>query len=173
MKQRDKEVHDVIKPNLNILFVGINPGIQTAITGFHFAHPSNRFWKTLYAAGFTPYVLAPYENRKLLDFNFGITNVINRPTKSEKELTQNEFEKGRIILLQKINSYQPQWVAFIGIGLYRKTFNKNNAQIGMAECIYNSQVWILPQPSGLNAHYPPEKLVVKFKEFFDVVNSNK
>lgn len=154
------------------MFVGINPGIETARTGFHFAHPSNRFWNTLYTSGFTPTKLFPSQNFKLLEYNIGITNVIERPTRGEKELNKQEFEIGRKILIKKIIKYKPKWVAFVGIGLYKNTFNKRSAVVGQQEDIQNSRAWVLPQPSGLNAHYPPQRLTNEFKKFAKAVKKD-
>lgn len=159
-----KPVEDIITPNLKVLFVGINPGLETARTGFHFAHRSNRFWKTLYESRFTPRLLLPSQNKELLKYGLGITNVVDRPTKGERELKKEEFEEGRKILLKKIKKYNPEWVAFVGIGLYRNTFNKKDTKVGQQENIFDSKVWVLPQPSGLNAHYPPNRLVEEFSK---------
>lgn len=163
-----KEVKDIIASNLKVLFVGINPGIETARTGFHFAHKSNRFWKTLYESGFTPKLLMPSQNKELLKYNLGITNVIKRPTKGERELLKHEFEEGRITLVNKIAKYNPKWVAFVGIGLYRNTFDNKTAIVGKQENIGKSKVWVLPQPSGLNAHYPPIRLVEEYKKLKEI-----
>lgn len=168
-----RPVRDIIAPNLKVLFVGVNPGIYTAKTGHHFAHPSNRFWTTLYRAGFTPRLLSPSENRKLLNYGLGITNVIERATRGERELTSEEFEEGGRILVQKIKKYKPVWVAFVGIGLYRNTFKKKSVVVGEAENIGDSKVWVLPQPSGLNAHYPPKKLTEEYSRLKLLVDTLK
>lgn len=149
-----KTVPDVIAPGLRVLFCGINPGLYSGAVGHHFARPGNRFWQTLYAAGFTSRRLSPYEERTLLQAGFGITNIVARSTASAKELQDEELRAGAQSLQVKVRRFKPQYVAVLGIEAYRKGFGHPDAVLGLqSEPIGNSIVWVLPNPSGLNAHY--------------------
>jgi TDG/mug DNA glycosylase family protein len=166
----DKTVADVIKPNLDVLFCGINPGLYTAATGYHFGRPGNRFWKVLYASGFTPRLFSPHEQGQLLSLGYGITNVVNRATASANELTKQELENGGRRLERKILQYSPRWLAVLGIGAYRHAFAAPLATIGLQKReIRNTKIWVLPNPSGLNAHYTSQDLSNLFTEFLGEV----
>ncbi|NTU73883.1 mismatch-specific DNA-glycosylase, partial [Candidatus Roizmanbacteria bacterium] len=117
-----KTVPDLIKPNLKMLFVGINPGLYTAAIGHHFGRPGNRFWPALFAAGFTPHLFSPYDSARLLDLGFGITNMVKRTTLRADELTREELVTGGKDLVETIKNYTPQMVAILGIDSYRKAF---------------------------------------------------
>src|SRR5207253_238946 len=150
----DKTVPDVIAPSLKVLFCGINPGLYSGVVGHHFARPGNRFWPTLQAAGFTQRLLSPFEERDLLQDRYGITNIVNRATGSADELSKQELIDGGQRLRRKILRYRPAIVAFVGLGAYRVAFGHARATIGrQPEKIGSSLVWVLPNPSGLNAHY--------------------
>jgi double-stranded uracil-DNA glycosylase len=154
-----KTVPDVIAPDLNVLFCGINPGLYTAAVGHHFARPGNRFWPALYRAGITPRLLRPDEERELLTWGYGITNVVARATTGADELTADELIAGATILAQKINQYHPKILAILGMGAYRTAFARPKATMGQqAETIAGAMVWVLPNPSGLNAHYTLQDL---------------
>lgn len=156
---------DIIAPNLKVLFCGINPGLYTAVVGHNFARPGNRFWPTLHAAGFTPRLYLPEEERGLLDLGFGITNIVDRATASAAELSAAELKEGGGRLVEKVLAYQPQVLALLGISAYRVAFGKANAGIGIQEqTIGNTRLWLLPNPSGLNAHFPPQKLARVYQE---------
>lgn len=145
---------DLIDYNLKVLFCGINPGIWSGATGFHFAKPGNRFWKTLHLAGFTDRVLHPSEEHELLENGYGITSFCKRTTARADELRAEEYIEGGKNLIRKIDKYKPQTLAVLGIGAYRMAFNQPKAQLGLqAEKIGGALVWLLPNPSGLNAHY--------------------
>jgi double-stranded uracil-DNA glycosylase len=160
-----KTVPDVIAPNLRVLFSGINPGLYTAAVGHHFARPGNRFWPALYKSGFTRRLLSPFEESELLDSRLGITNVVAHATASAAELTKVDFVKGGRILQAKVRRYHPKIVAILGVGAYRQAFGRPKAPIGeQDERIENTRVWILPNPSGLNANYQLDDLVKLFKE---------
>ena len=162
---RVKRVPDVIAPNLKVLFVGINPGLYSAATGHHFARPGNRFWPTLYAAGITPRLFSPFEERELLPLGCGITNVVARATAGADELSPDEFVAGGKRLLAKVLKFQPGVVAILGVGAYRAAFDRPRAVIGsQGEPIVESKLWVLPNPSGLNAHYQSRDLVRVFGE---------
>ncbi len=165
-KAATKTIKDLIRPNLKILFVGINPGLYTAYTGFHYARPGNRFWPTMYAAGFTPRLFKPSESKHMLEYGYGMTNVVARATVSANEITKEEYREGGRILTEKVKVYKPEWVAFVGIQAYREAFNKPKATTGLqTDKIDESKVWVLPSPSGLNAHYKPSDFARVFREF--------
>jgi double-stranded uracil-DNA glycosylase len=147
-------VPDVIAPDLKVIFCGINPGLYSAATGHHFARPGNRFWPALYAAGFTARLLSPVEERELLKSGYGITNVVERATAAAAELSAEEIVKGGRRLAAKALRYSPKYVAVLGISAYRTAFNLPKARLGrQSEMIGDSIIWVLPNPSGLNAHY--------------------
>jgi len=158
-------VPDVIAPGLAVLFCGINPGLYSAATGHHFARPGNRFWPTLHAAGFTDRVLQPYEERLLLPLGYGITNVVERATATAAELSAAELAAGGRALVAKVEAYRPTVLAVLGIGAYRTAFDRHEAELGpQPERLGETRVWVLPNPSGLNAHYPPAALARLFGE---------
>lgn len=152
-----RKLPDVIAPGLRVLFCGINPGLYTAAVGHHFARPGNRFWKALHAGGFTPRVLDPSEEQLLLEFGCGITNVANRPSAAADELSREELIEGGRELAERVRHYRPKWLAVLGLGAYRTAFARPKATIGpQDETIGGARVWVLPNPSGLNANYKPE-----------------
>jgi len=160
-----KTVPDVIAPRLRVLFCGINPGLYSALVGHHFARPGNRFWPTLYAAGFTDRVLSPWEECELLQNGYGITNVVERATAKADELSSQELVEGSQRLVAKVHHYRPQFVALLGIGAYRTAFKHPKAGLGQQrEPLGSAALWILPNPSGLNAHYQAEDLARLFRE---------
>ena len=161
---QNKTVRDVIAPGLRVLFCGINPGLYSGATGHHFARPGNRFWPTLYQAGFTPRLLHPSEERELLVYGYGITNLVPRATATADELSPDELVAGRRRLLSKVKRYQPQVVAVLGISAYRTAFAQKVAALGkQPDGLANAVVWVLPNPSGLNAHYQLANLVEHFQ----------
>jgi TDG/mug DNA glycosylase family protein len=164
IKAKDKTVSDVIAPGLHVLFCGINPGLYSGATGHHFARPGNRFWPVLYQAGFTPRLLPPAEERGLLQLGYGITNLVARATATADELKPDELIRGRQRLLTKVKRYQPKIVAVLGIGAYRTAFAKPKASLGkQTERLANAMLWVLPNPSGLNAHYQLADLINQFQ----------
>jgi double-stranded uracil-DNA glycosylase len=170
---KDKTVRDVIAPNLRVLFCGINPGLYSGATGHHFARPGNRFWPTLYQADFTPRLLAPSEERELLSLGYGITNLVPRATATADELSPDELIAGQRRLKSKVKRYQPQVVAVLGISAYRTAFGRKVAASGLqAEKLANTIVWVLPNPSGLNAHYQLANLVEHFRILRQSVENN-
>src|ERR1041384_185399 len=160
-----KTVADVIGRDLQILFCGINPGLYSAAVGHHFARPGNRFWPALFASGFTDRLLSPFEERELLKLGYGITNIVARATASAAELSKAELVKGSKSLSSKARRYRPRWLAVLGVGAYRTAFDCRKAEPGLQEqMIGNTIVWVLPNPSGLNAHYTPKDLARLFRE---------
>ena len=149
-----RTIPDVIAPGLDILFCGINPGLYSAATGFHFARPGNRFWPALAAAGFTATTLAPDRGRRLLVDRIGITNLVARATASADELHDDELRAGRRRLEAKVRRYRPRAVAIVGIGAYRTAFGRPTASIGrQPEGLAGATLWVRPTTRGLNAHY--------------------
>jgi double-stranded uracil-DNA glycosylase len=156
---------DVIGPGLRVLFCGINPGMYTAAVGHHFARPGNRFWKALHAGGFTPRVLDPSEEQLLIGFGCGITNVADRPSTAADELSRAELIEGGRRLAEKVAHFHPRWLAVLGLGAYRTAFAHPKATLGpQAEAVGGARVWVLPNPSGLNASYKPEDFARLFGE---------
>jgi TDG/mug DNA glycosylase family protein len=167
----DRTVDDVIAPDLRVLFCGINPGLYTAYTGHHFARPGNRFWPTLHAAGFTDRVLHPSEERQLLALGYGITNVVPRTTATAAELTPEELVAGGRALVRKVTRYRPRVLAVLGVGAYRAAFARPRAALGLqAERVGDTALWVLPNPSGLNAHYQRGALAELFGELHRYVH---
>jgi TDG/mug DNA glycosylase family protein len=161
----DKVLPDLIRPGLDVLFCGINPGLVSAATGHHFARPGNRFWPALHLAGFTPRQFRPDEQAELLNLGLGITNVVDRASARADELTRAELAAGGEQLVKKVVTYEPRWLAVVGVTAYRDAFGERKAAIGRQERLIGStRVWILPNPSGLNAHYTLPKLAAAFAE---------
>jgi TDG/mug DNA glycosylase family protein len=157
-------VPDLIGPGLSVLFCGINPGLYSGATGHHFARPGNRFWRALQAAGFTTTLIHPWEEKLLLAQGLGITNLVARSTATAAELEPSELRAGRLHLEKKVRRYAPRWVAVVGIGAYRTAFGRPRAQIGrQPETIESSGLWVLPNPSGLNANHQIADLAAAFQ----------
>jgi TDG/mug DNA glycosylase family protein len=149
---------------LSVLFCGINPGLYSGATGLHFARPGNRFWRALHAGGFTDRVLAPWEAHLLLESGYGITALVRRATATAAELRDDEFVAGRRALERKIRRYRPQWVAILGLGAYRVGFARPRAVVGwQPESLGGSRLWVLPNPSGLNANHQLPELTEMFR----------
>jgi TDG/mug DNA glycosylase family protein len=156
---------DVIDHDLNVLFCGINPGLYTAAVQQHFGRPGNRFWPTIHRAGFTPRLFHPSEQRQLLQHGCGITNVVARATATAAELTASELVDGSRVLDAKVRRYRPRVLAIVGIGAYRTGFARPRAKTGLQEeTIGETRIWILPNPSGLNANYQAEELAKLYRE---------
>ena len=161
----DKVVPDVIAPNLKVLFCGINPGLYTAYMGHHFARPGNRFWPALFAGGFTDRLFDPGEERELIPLGYGITNVVTRASATADELTVEELVAGGKKLRAKVKRYTPRFLAVLGVGAYRTAFGQPKATTGLQpNVIGDTRVWVLPNPSGLNAHYQAGALAEMFNE---------
>ena len=159
-----KTVPDVIAPGLRVLFCGINPGLYTAALGHHFARPGNRFWPALHASGFTDRLLSPFEEQELLQRRLGVTNVVARATAAASELSHDDFVKGGRVLRSKVRRYHPRIVAVLGVGAYRAAFARPKAVVGeQDEPIAGAPVWVLPNPSGLNANYQLHELSRLFR----------
>jgi TDG/mug DNA glycosylase family protein len=158
-------VPDLVAPALKILFCGINPSLYSAAVGHHFARPGNRFWPALHAGGLTPRLLAPWEGEALLALGYGICNVVDRATASADALTPKEYREGGRLLRAKVGRQQPRYVAILGVTAYRAAFGRPNAVVGpQPEPLAGASVWVLPNPSGLNAHYQLADLGKLFAE---------
>ena len=148
-----------------MLFCGINPGLYTAAVGHHFARPGNRFWPALFAAGFTDRLVSPFAERELLQHGFGVTNVVMRATATADELSREELQAGGKRLMAKVRRYKPAFLAVLGLGAYRAAWQQPKAVIGRQDqTIGETVVWVLPNPSGLNAHYQAKDLALVFGE---------
>jgi double-stranded uracil-DNA glycosylase len=162
----DKTVPDIIGPGLKILFCGINPGLYSAWAGHHFARPGNRFWPALFAGGFTERLLRPEEEQELLRFSYGITNLVERATVGSEELTREELMAGGRVFARKVATYRPRAVAILGVSAFRLAFSSPKAVVGaQPERMAGALVWVLPNPSGLNAHFTPSNLARLFRKF--------
>jgi TDG/mug DNA glycosylase family protein len=160
-----RTVPDLIAPDLRVLFCGINPGLYSAATGHHFARPGNRFWPALHRAGFTDRVLGAWEERRLLERGYGITNLVARATAAAAELTPEELRAGRYRLLRKVRRYRPRWVAVLGIGAFRTAFGAGGISVGRQPAgLGPAGLWVLPNPSGLNANHQLSDLALAFQE---------
>ena len=171
---RDRGIRDVIAPGLKVLFVGINPGLYSAATGHHFARPGNRFWPVLHRAGFTPRLLHPSEQRALLGWGYGVSNLVNRATASAAELAPAEFIAGRRRLAAKVRRYRPRSVAFLGVGAYCQAFGAKAIAVGPHPARFEgAAVWVLPNPSGLNANYQMPALVKLFRRLWQQSSTSR
>jgi TDG/mug DNA glycosylase family protein len=159
-----RRVPDVIAPRLDILFCGINPGLYSAAAGHHFAGPSNRFWPSLHGAGFTPTQLRPADEAALLPLGLGITNLVSRTSPTAGQLSTQELRLGARQLTRKLLAFQPQILAVLGLGAYRLAFGDPRAICGLQQrTIGNTHLWLLPNPSRLNAQHSSAELVRLFR----------
>ena len=162
----------MLRPGLDVVFCGINPGLYSAATGWHFARPGNRFWPVLHRSGFTDRQLHPSEQEALLDHGIGVTNVVARATATAAELSRDELRAGAALLEDKIERLRPRWLAVLGIVAFRTGFGRPGAEFGPQEDpIGGVTVWVLPNPSGLNAHYQIDRLTNEFRELRDAVRA--
>jgi double-stranded uracil-DNA glycosylase len=160
---RDKIIPDVIGPGLRVLFSGINPGLYSAAVGYHFARPGNRFWPALHQSGFTTRQLRPDEQDQLLGLGLGITNVAARATARADELSDTELRDGGRMLAAKVTALTPRFLAVVGVTAYRVAFGRRDAAVGpQDDRIGETRLWVLPNPSGLNASYQIGRLAAEF-----------
>ncbi|SDX26860.1 TDG/mug DNA glycosylase family protein [Amycolatopsis xylanica] len=160
---RGKLLDDLLAPGLDVVFAGINPGLYSTAMGFHFARPGNRFWPALHGGGFTPRKFDPGEQHELLELGIGITNVVARTTARADELSKQELREGGEQLAAKMREFRPNWLAVVGITAYRTAFSRPRAVVGpQDERIGDTRLWVLPNPSGLNAHWTPAGLAEEF-----------
>lgn len=169
---RNHQVKDVIALDLRVLFCGINPSLYSAVVGHHFARPGNRFWPTLHLSGFTDRLLHPLEDHELLARGYGVTNIVERATSRADELSAEEFIAGGKKLRAKVRRFRPRAVAILGVTAYRTAFARPEAVMGrQGENIAGALLWVLPNPSGLNAHYQLNDLAKLFRELRLAVES--
>jgi TDG/mug DNA glycosylase family protein len=162
---REKPLPDIVAEDLLVLFCGINPSLASAQAGHHFARPGNRFWPALHRSGLTPRRLAPDEDRRLLDFRLGSTNLVDRPTRAASELSPDELRAGAAALERLTDHYAPRVVAVVGITAYRTAFERPRAKLGLQpERLAARPLWVVPNPSGLNAHHQLPDLARLFAE---------
>jgi double-stranded uracil-DNA glycosylase len=170
---KDATIPDVLPPAgepFHVLFCGINPGLYSAATGWHFARPGNRFWPALHASGFTDRQLKPSEQQELTKYGLGITNIAPRATAQAAELTRTELTEGAGRLLALVETRRPGFVAILGVTAYRTAFARPKAMIGpQPDPMGPARLWILPNPSGLNASWQPPRLAAEFRELRDGV----
>ena len=164
---RDRTIEDVLPgpgdPPLRVLFCGINPGLVSAATGHHFARPGNRFWPALHGAGFTPRLLLPAEQGELRGLGLGITNMAPRATARADELTVAEMVAGGVRLQELVQQRRPRWLAVVGVTAYRAAFDAPRAAVGpQDERLGPTRIWVLPNPSGLNAHWSLAAMAEEF-----------
>jgi double-stranded uracil-DNA glycosylase len=160
-----RSIPDVTAPGLRVLFCGINPGLASGALGQHFARPGNRFWKVLHAAGFTGRILLPSEQRALLELGIGITNLVPGASRAATDLSVSELQAGARTLERKVGKLRPGFVAVLGMQAYRKAFGRPEASAGpQAEKLAGACLWLLPNPSGLQAHYGFPEMVLMFEQ---------
>jgi TDG/mug DNA glycosylase family protein len=158
----------IVAPGLRLLFVGINPSLRSAEAGHHFARPGNRFYPALYAAGLTPRLLRPEEDGRLPEFGLGVTNIAWRPTRDAAQLSRDELRAGAGQLEREVAAYAPRLVAMLGLTAYRAAFGRPKATMGPQEATIGGRpVWVLPNPSGLNAHYKPADFARLYREAWE------
>lgn len=156
---------DILGPGLQVVFCGLNPGVDAAVAGHHFLGRGNRFWPVLHLAGFTPHQVAPQDDRSVLDFGLGLTAAVGRPTQRAEQVGADEFAQAAAGLLQKLALAQPQWVAFLGKAAYAAMTGKRQLAWGeQRERFGGARVWILPNPSGLNRGYSTQRLVEAYAQ---------
>ena len=165
-----KTIPDRIKENLDILFVGFNPSIRSGETGHHYANPTNRFWKILLEAGLTPRKYTPEEDLKLLEYGYGFTNIVARPTKAADEITKKEYQQGREELRQKIEDYTPKIVCFVGKGVYQQYSGKKTVPWGRQEppVVPGTIDFVAPSSSGL-VRMRLDDVVAIYRELNDIL----
>ncbi len=157
-------MRDILVPGLDVLFCGINPGLYSAAVGHHFARPGNRFWPALRSGGFTPRLLDPSEECELLKLRLGITNLVRRATASAGELTADELRQGGRRLMAKVRRFRPRYLAVLVVGAYAEAFGCRQVKLGrQSQPMGGTVAWVLPNPSGLNAHYQLPDLAVRFR----------
>jgi len=167
-------IPDVAGPGLRVLFAGINPGLYSAAVGRHFARPGNRFWPALHAAGFTPRLLRPDDQEQLLALGLGITNVVARATARADELTAAELVAGGQMLGAKVARLRPAWLAVVGVTAYRTAFGRPDARVGRPDqALAGTRVWVLPNPSGLNASWTAPRLAEAFRQLREIADAQQ
>lgn len=160
---RGRGIGDVVGPGIDVLFCGINPSLYSGATGHHFARPGNRFWPALHRSGFTPRQLRPDEQGLLPSYGLGVTNLVDRATARAAELDDDELRAGAVRLAELVRRFSPRVVAVVGVTAYRVAFRRPRATVGpQPERLEGARLWVLPNPSGLNAHWTVAGLAAQF-----------
>lgn len=166
-------LNDLITENLKVIFCGINPGLKSALDGHHFSGRSNRFWRVLHQAGFTPYEIAPANDKSIVEFGYGLTTAVERPTVRADELTKDEFNNSIETFRTKMTLYHPRYIAFLGKPAYCAFSNKKQVLWGaQAETFCDAKVWVLPNPSGLNRGFTLNDLIDHYKQLRLEISGN-
>ncbi|WP_077623186.1 G/U mismatch-specific DNA glycosylase [Sediminibacillus massiliensis] len=160
-------IPDHLEKGLKILFIGFNPSVKSSETGHHYANPNNRFWKILHQSGLTPRKYSPEEDSKLLEMGYGFTNIVARPTKEAAEITKEEYEHGRRLLIERISHYQPQAACFVGKGVYQEYSKKRQVPWGLQESsiVPGVKEFVAPSSSGL-VRMRIEEIVSIYKQLY-------
>lgn len=159
----DEGLDDVTAEGLAVVLVGINPASASVARGHSFSTPGNRLWPALHRSGFTPSLMGASQERELLSLGIGITSIVRRPTARAAQLSRQELAEGGKDLVDRTLLLQPAWLAFLGVTGYRAAFGVPGAVVGpQAQAVGGTRVWVLPNPSGRNAHYPPARLAAEF-----------
>jgi double-stranded uracil-DNA glycosylase len=169
-------LRDRIAPGVRLLFVGINPGVRSSLTGHHFAGFSNRFWRLLYASGLVPEPIGYQDDVRLIEWGYGITNIVPRPTPGIDTLTREEYAAGRVRLRRKILRYRPAVVAMVGVTVFRAMFPERRGPVALGEQperIGSSAVFVLPNPSGRNANYSYAEMLAAFVRLGSDIKSSQ
>ena len=168
-----KPLPDVVAPDLDVLFCGINPSLMSAARRHHFARPGNRFWPALHLAGLTPRRLAPDEDGELLRYGIGVTNLVDRPTRTAAELHPAELRDGAAALARLVARYRPRVVAVLGVTAWRTAFDRRTATLGrQPERVGGADTWVAPNPSGLNAHHQLPDLARAYRQLADAARDS-
>lgn len=163
----EHNIRDIIAPHLQVLFCGINPGQSSAHTGFHFAHPGNRFWKVIHLAGFTHEQLKPEQEQRLLETGCGITMLVERPTVQATELAGDELRDGGSRLQEKVLRYQPRALAVLGKDAFQRAFRQRKVEWGeQPQTLGATRLWVLPNPSGLN-RASLEEMAAAYRQLYE------
>jgi double-stranded uracil-DNA glycosylase len=156
---------DLLRNDLDVVFCGINPALSAARAGHHFSSPSNRFWRVLHLAGFTPHLIRPENDRTILNYGCGLTAAVERPTVSASELKNHEFHQAAAQLERKLRRYVPRKVAFLGKPAFAAILRKGRVEWGQQFIRFGgAEVWVLPNPSGLNRAFRLEELVAAYQD---------
>jgi len=163
-RQRDG-IDDLIVEHLDVLFCGINPALSAAKSGHHFSNRSNRFWKVLHLSGFTPDVILPENDASILTYGCGLTAAVARPTVRASDLSRHEFHAAAKDLERRIERYRPRFLAFLGKPAFAALFHRTSVEWGRQAMTFGgAQVWVLPNPSGLNRAFSLAQLVDAYRE---------
>lgn len=159
------ELADLLAENLDVLFCGINPALSAAHAGHHFSHRNNRFWRTLHLAGFTPHQIRPDDDHTIVHHGCGLTAAVERPTVKASDLAPHEFRAAAESLEKKVQRYHPRFLAFLGKPAFSAIFNKRSVAWGRQQVRFGgAEVWVLPNPSGLNRAFTLDALVSAYRE---------